>query len=274
MTNASNNITDTGQGFLQGVEPAQPRMAADWQQGTPAQQVTQQQPLVQPQEEQRPAYRWTDDDIANARREEKDKLYPTIQQLQEQMKTFQEREAERQTELQHQAEEAEAARRAKEESEMDLRQLLERRDQEHRDALRAIQERYDADRAIFEREQQLATVENYRIARLDQERENILPELRKFVQGSTPEEIDASIEQLKADTMSVFQNIADAEGRIPPAPFQQRGAAPTAPPLGPLEQQPNYQSLSPDDIRSMDMETYKRHREGLLRASNPANFRG
>jgi DNA repair exonuclease SbcCD ATPase subunit len=274
MSDTSHTITDTGQGFLQGVEPAQPRMAADWGQGTAAQQVAQQQPLVQPQEEQRPAYRWTDEDIANARREEKDKLYPTIQQLQDQMKTFQEREQERQAELERQAQEAEEARRAKEESEMDLRQLLERRDQEHREALEAIQKRYEADRAVFEREQELAAVENYRIARLDQERENILPELRKFVQGSTPEEIDASIEQLKADTMSVFQNLAEAEGRMTPAPFQQqRGAAPTAPPIGPLEQQQQYQSLTPEDIRTMDMETYKRHREGLLRASNP-NFRG
>jgi hypothetical protein len=111
-----------------------------------------------------------------------------------------------------------------------------------------------------------AQVQEYRRDRIEQESEYILPELRDLITGDSAEAIDASIEVMKARTEQIFANMAAANP--PPIPFQ-RGAAPTAPPVGPMEQMPSYESLTPDDIRGMDMETYKRYRGQLLQATNP-----
>lgn len=278
MSNTSDNLTDTGNGHLQGVQPAQPRLAADWGPTTAAQQVAQQQPLVQPVQQPAPQYQEptggesVEERLARARREEKDKLYPQIDELTKRLSAFEaDREAER-LEKERLAQEAADARRMKEESEMDLRALLEKRDQEFRQQLEETNRRYETDRAVFEKERALADAQAYMRDRLEQEREFILPEMRQFVRGDTPEQIDESIEEVKRLTESVFTNLA--AGQEPaPAPFQQpRGASPTAPPVGPMEQLPSYQSLTPEDIAGMDMETYKRYRGQLLPASNP--YRG
>jgi hypothetical protein len=41
-----------------------------------------------------------------------------------------------------------------------------------------------------------------------------------------------------------------------------------------MEQLPSYESLTPEDIKGMDMETYKRYRTQLLQATSPNNRRG
>jgi hypothetical protein len=111
-------------------------------------------------------------------------------------------------------------------------------------------------------------VQYYRRDRIDQESEFILPELRDLITGDTVQAVDASIEVMKARSEQIFANMAAANQQLPP--FQQpRGAAPTAPPVGPMEQMPSYESLTPDDIRGMDMETYKKYRGQLLQATSP-----
>ena len=262
------NGGDTGTGFLQGVEPAQPRRQADFApQGTPAQQVSQpvvvtEQPPVQPT-----GRFFTEEDIERARQQEKEKLYPRLQTMEEQIKGFQaEREAE-QAERQRLADEAEQARREKEEGEMEVRNLLNVKEQEWNQRFQSLEQQREADRAIWEREQQLREVEDYRRARIEQEAEFIMPELRDFITGSNPEEIDASIEAIKARTEAIVSNMLSSQQNVP------RGAAPTAPPVGPMEQMPSYESLTPEDIRTMDMETYKRYRQGLLDATS-RQYRG
>lgn len=263
--------SDTGSGIIVGVEPAKPRTQADWgAQQRPDQAVSQ--PVQQDRQSQdRPAYRWTDEDIENARRQEKEKLYPRLEDMDAQLKALRdEREAEK-AERDRLAKDADEARRQKEESEMDLRQLLEKREQEWNSQVSEIKTSMEQQRAVYEKERQLQEAEIYRRDRIAQEAENILPELRDFIQGSTPEEIDQSIETMKARTESVIANFVAQE---PVLPFQQpRGAAPTAPPVGPMEQLPDYTNLSPDDIRGMDMDTYKKYREQLLQATSPRNRR-
>ena len=266
------NVSDTGQGVLVGVDPAQPRMANEWQPTRPDQAVSQPtQQRGQPPQEERPAYRWTDDDIEKARQQEKEKLYPRIDDMQTQLRQLaEEREAEK-VERERLAEEAEAARRAKEEGEMEVRTLLERKDQEWQQQIAQLNARYDADREVFSKERLLQEAELYRRDRIAQEQENILPELRDFIQGSSPEEIDQSIEAMKQRTASVLANFAAVEP--PPVPYQRIGASPTAPPVGPMEQLPSYESLTPEDIRGMDMDTYKRYRTQLLQATSQAQRR-
>jgi hypothetical protein len=260
---------DTGSGFIQGVEPAQPRQASDWAQTNPSGQVSQPVQVVD-QPVQPTGRAFSEEDIERARQQEKDKLYPRLSAMEEELKSMrQQREAE-EAERQRLAEEAETARRAKEEGEMEVRQLLQTKEQEWDSRFKTLEQQREADRAIFDRERQLADLEDYRRQRIEQEAEFIMPELRDFVVGASPEEIDQSIEAIKARTSAILANITQASQQ---AAVPMRGAAPTAPPVGPMEQQPTYESLTPDDIRSMDMETYKRYRQGLLDASS-RQYRG
>ena len=252
-----NGVAESGNGFIVGVQPAQHP------------QGVQQQPqyVQQPNgTDDRPAYRWTDEDLEKARQQEKDKLYGRLDEMGGQLKSIQDERAAEQAERQRLADEAEAARRAKEESEMDLRALMEKRDQQFRSELEERDRRYEADRAVFDQERRLVEVTNYRRDRLEQEQEYIIPELREFVTGDSPEAIDSSIEAMKARTEAIVANFTAAQP--PPVPF--RGAAmASTPPVGPMEQLPSYEQLTPQDIAGMDMDTYKRYREQLLRAASP-----
>lgn len=264
MSNSENQTVDTGSGFLVGVQPAQPQPAI--QQLRPDQAVSQ-PVVVVPQQPQGPQPRWTDDDLEKARQQEKDKLYGRIDEMGTQLRELQQAREAEMAERQRLMDEATSAAQAKEESEMEVRDLLTKREQEWNAQFTELSTRYDNDRAVFEKERQLAEVEFYRRDRLAQEADNIIPELREFVLGSTIEEVDNSIEAMKARTLSIFSNIAAATEQLP---FQQqRGAALTAPPVGPMEQLPEYEQLTPEAIKGMDMDTYKRYRDQLLRASNP-----
>jgi hypothetical protein len=114
-------------------------------------------------------------------------------------------------------------------------------------------------------------IDQYRQARIEQDAEYIMPELRDLVRGSTEDEIEASLTEMRTRTEVIMQNMnaAAVDQRQ-----MQRGVAPTAPPVGPLEQASTYESLSPDDIRGMDMETYRKYRERLIPAASQAYRRG
>jgi len=270
MSNTENQMVDTGQGVLVGVQPAQPRAAGDWQGNTrPDQAVSQPVVVVQPGGNgQQPMARWTDEDIARARQEEKDKLYGRIEEMGAQLKELSEARTAELAEREAAAAAAADALRIKEEDELGVRELLAKRETEFQAQITALEKRYDADRAVFEQERRLQEIETYRRERIEQEAEFILPELRDLISGITPEAVDASIEVMKARTEQIFANMQAAQ----PQPYQYqpvRGAAPTAPPVGPMEQLPAYESLTPEDIKGMDMETYKKYRPQLLQATRP-----
>jgi len=273
MSMTDNNSGETGGGFIAGgnIQPAARVPAVEPQQlpqqQPPAQQVSQ-QPVIQqpPQQQVQPGARWTDDDLEKVRQQEKDKLYGRLDEVQTQLRQIQADRESEQAERDRLAAEAEEARRLKEEGELEVRDLLARKETEWQSQLSKLEQRYDADRAVFEKERMFSQVQEYRRDRIEQESEFILPELRDLISGDTPESIDASIEVMKARTEQIFANMSAANQA--PIPFQ-RGAAPTAPPVGPMEQMPSYESLTPDDIRSMDMDTYKRYRGQLLQATNP-----
>jgi hypothetical protein len=257
-------VVDTGNGILVGVDPAQPRQSNEW---------TGNQPPPQQQPPQQPAERlFTAEEVEAFRQQEKDKLYGRLDEMGEQLKSvLQERETERE-ERQRLADEAEQARVAKDESEMEVRALIEKRDKEWTERLEAIEQASAAERAVFDQERRLNELIEYRRARVDQEGEYLLPELRDFVSGSTPEEIDQSIEVLKQRSEIISANFA-AAAQQQQQPFR-GGVMPSTPPVGPLEQLPSYEQLSPEQIEAMDMDTYKRHRTQLLQAASQHQRRG
>lgn len=264
------NAGDTGTGFIAGVEPAKPRTATEWPVQNAAQSVSQPVTLVDTPVTQNGRY-FSEEDIERARQQEKDKLYPRLSQMEEQLKSLQ---AERDEVLRRQEEEsrriAEENRR-KEESELEVRELLSRKEQEWNDRFQQLEKKAENDRAVYDMERRLAELERYRTERLQQEGDFILPELRDFIRGNTIEEIDQTLEDAKYRTDAIINNIsAVTSQQSMPMP---RGASPTAPPVGPLEQMQTYQSLTPEDIRSMDIETYKRYRDSLL-AQTRNQYRG
>lgn len=263
---------DTGDGFLVGTEPAAPRKATDWPTQNAAQAVSQPAMVVTDAPQGMPTSRFfTEEDLNKARQQEKDKLYPRIEEMSAQLKALQ---TEREAEAAARRAEAEAsaqAQKEKEEAEMSVRALLQKKEQEWNDRFQTIEQQREQDRAVFEMEKRLAETENYRLARLSQESEFILPELHDLVRGNSLPEIDASIEEMKARTNAILGNVSAVVSQQPTPVY--RGASPTAPPVGPMEQVSTTQRLTPEDIRSMDIETYKKYRDTLL-ASASASYRG
>lgn len=214
---------------------------------------------------------YTEEDLDRVRREEKDKLYGRIEDMGQQLRTLTEaRETELAT-VRREAEERAEALRKKEEEEMDLRQLMQRQREELEARLTEVQGAYEQSRAVFETEQRFQQLERYRQERIAQEQEYIMPQLRDLITGNTVEEIDAAIEDMKRRTSDVMSEITASQGQYRQ---QMRAAAPTAPPVGPLEQLPAQQSLSLDDLRGMDMATYKANRDALLRQASANFYRG
>lgn len=269
----SQEISETNDGFIVGTDPKEPpRTAADW--APVLNETAANNPAAQaPAQDDRPADNsryYTEEDIERVRREEKDKLYGRIESMDSQLKDIQREREEREAALRAQQEAEAEARRREEEEKMEVRDLLKRKEEEWAARLEELESRYETDRAVFEREKRFHELQQYQQARVAQESEFILPELRDLVRGNSEAEVDASIDEMKARTAAIMGQI---EANIGQTRQQVRGAAPTAPPVGPLEQMTQYESLTPQDIASMDMETYRKHRERLLNATGRA-YRG
>jgi hypothetical protein len=250
-------IADTGNGFLQGVQPAQPRYAQERPLQQPDPQNGYQQPQVAIPEE-----------FLQAARQQEEQLQAVTAQLAEIQSARQAEIDERQ----RLADEADAARKEKEESEMDLRALMEKRDADFKAQLEERDRRYEADRAVFDQERRLAEVNEYRRARIEQEAEYIDPNLRDMIAGNSVEEVDQSIEFIKERSAAIAANYAAASQQA--QPFRGGTVMPSVPPVGPMEQLPSYEQLTPEDIKGMDIDTYKRYRTQLLQATNPNRRRG
>ena len=263
---AQQNIADTGQGFLQGVQPAQPRYANEW---TPNGSQVYTNP---PQQQQPQGQVFTAEDIERARQQEKDKLYGRIEEMGSQLQQVLSAREQEEAERKRLADEADAARKEKEESEMDLRALLDKRDKEWEERFKETESQYATDRAIFDQERRLAEVDQYRRQRLEQEQEEIIPALLDMVSGNSPEEIEQSILYMKERSSVIASNFAAAAQQSQQVPF--RGAAmPSVPPVGPLEQLPTNVPVTDALVKSMSMDDYKKNREQLLRMTNPNNRR-
>lgn len=274
-------VTDTNDGFIVGADPKEaPRTSATWAEVqaetmagnllVPNQQAFSEQPAQHVAPTAADSRFYTDEDLERVRREEKDKLYGRIQAMDEQLKSIaQEREEAEKARLAELEEQAMKARKEEEEN-MKTRDLLERKEQEWSERFSELESRYEQDRAVFERERRFNELEAYRQERVAQDSEYIIPELRDLIRGNSEEEIDASIEEMKARTAAIMGQM---EASVSTQRQAMRGAAPTAPPVGPMEQMETYESITPDDIRSMDMETYKRYRASLLNAAG-RQYRG
>lgn len=271
MSMPESTSTDTNAGFIVGADPKQPLpTAAQWadvgntslSQNPLAQQPPQ--PPAEPQGTPEDVQTLIQQAVEAARREEKEKLYGRIETMDQELATIRaEREA---AAAAQQAEIAAAAERARleEEEKLTLKQLVERRDQEWSERFNSLQTQYETDKALFDTERRFQALEEYRQQRIDQEQNDIMPQLRDLIRGNDEAAIEASIVEMKNRTAEILAEMQAAQGQQRQA---MRGATPTAPPNGPMEQAQTYESLTPGDIASMDMETYRKHRASLLNAA-------
>lgn len=214
---------------------------------------------------------FTEEDIARVREQEKNKLYPQLEKMREELTALQEKERHAQEEARLRAEsEADEARR-KAESEMDVRALLEQKESEWQQRL--AEERGERERAIalLERERAYQELETFRQSRLQEESDNIIPELADLVTGETPEEIDQSIAGLKERSSRILDS---AQAAMQSARRDMTGTRITAPGTGPLETQSAQQTMTAADIAAMPFEEYVKHRSKLLGANAAGGGRG
>lgn len=204
---------------------------------------------------------YTEEDLIAARKQEKEKLYPEIDRLKQEvtaLKSAQEEEARRLAEEQQRLQD-EARRKAEEE--MDVRQLLQAKEAEWQSQLEAERQERERAFALLEKERQLAEVQRYRSVRIEEERNNIIPELIDLVSGDTAEQIDASIASLVERSSRI---ISSAQQAAQVARRDMSGARVTSPPAGPLEDYSDSRTMTPDQLRDMTMEEYAQYRSTLL----------
>lgn len=218
--------------------------------------------------------------IQKARAQEKAKVYPKMQKLEEELATLRQKEAEREAKEAERkaaraAREAEAAaeRKKQEEAELEVRDLLTKKEQEWAAKLEAERLEREKAFALLDLEREFQELQQYRTARMEAERDNIAPELIDLVDGGTKDEIEARIADLKARTTKIFENVATASQQ---ATLQTRkemvGTKITMPASGPLDNDSDSRSYSPDSIASMSMAEYAKNRAKLL--GSAGNNRG
>jgi len=214
--------------------------------------------------------------VEAARREEKEKLYGTINTLDERVKVFE-------TERQRLADEAQAALDAQAETE----RLRQQEEQTLAERLQASETRWEQQfneqqqsiaqkEALWQKEREFQQIATYRNTRLAELKDQIDPRFNDFVGGTTPEEIEASLYIAAEKTAQIgqeFQTWAEQQGMVPGG--QQQVRRPTVPVTsGPgftpeqLSGGVTERTLTPEDIANMPMSEFAANREQLLAAAS------
>lgn len=224
---------------------------------------------------------FTEDDVEAIRKQEKDKMYKRLEDADARVKAMEdqmsiislEREAARRDAEERAAKDAELLRE-RELNELSAKELLLKREDEFNVKLAQIEDDYksrfneierqrEQQAALLDQERRFQEVNSYRQRRVAEEQENIIPELIDLVTGNSEDEIENSIAVLRERSNAIIESIQQAtaasQGRL-------RGVSPTAPPVGPMETQTEYQTLTAEDIRNMPMEQYAKMRDRLMNA--------
>jgi hypothetical protein len=204
---------------------------------------------------------YTEEDLAKVRTQEKDKLYPTIEKLKEQVDVLT-RERQEQSARQD-AEVAEKAAQTKlqQEEELSAKDLLKLKESEWKEQLERERQERERAFALLEQEKTFADIQSFRQQLLEQERENIIPELVDLISGSTREELQTSVESLKDRSTRILES---AQSAMQNARREMTGTRVTTPPAGPLETQTEQRNFTAQEIASMSVNEYAKYRSRLL----------
>jgi hypothetical protein len=209
------------------------------------------------------------DELLNqARSQERDKLYPTIEKTNEKATKFEEelkelqkfrRQAEKEREEREKLVEAE--RKKAEEAKLTAEQLIAKREEEMSLRFQKFQQEQELKVAMIEKQSQALQLQSYILRRLSEEEDNIEPELRDFVGGDTEAEVEASIEVVKAKSARIAENVKMATSR-------QRSLMPGVAPSAGINAQglmdtPGDRQLTADDIKGMSMAEFDQLRKRI-----------
>lgn len=216
-----------------------------------------------------PSKAYTEEDLRKVREQEKSKLYPQIESLKEELNSFKEKEEVRLKEEERLRLEAETEAKRLSEQEMDVRDLLSKKEQEFLDQLNLERQEREKAFALLEREREFNELQAYRNARVEEERENIMPELLDLINGNTPDEIESSIAGLKERSSRILES---AQQALTSARQVMTGSRVTSPPSGPLDNNSEQQQFTAEQIANMSVTEYAKYRGKLL--GNAASDRG
>jgi hypothetical protein len=209
--------------------------------------------------------------IQKARAQEKAKLYPQVEKLQEELALLRSKEQEREAKEAERkaartAREAEAAaeRKKQEESELEVRDLLAKKEKEWQAQFESERSEREKAFALLEREREFQDLMQFRSQRLEAERENIIPELIDLISGNSRDEIEQSIAGLKERSAKIFDSVAQVAQQ---SRKEMVGTRITSPASGPLDNDSDSRTYSPNDINNMSMADYAKNRAKLLGSS-------
>ena len=196
---------------------------------------------------------YSEDDLKKVREQEKSKLYPQIDSLKEELAVLKKDREERMADAERLVAEKEADARKKAEAEMDVRELLQSKEKEWAESERAF--------TLLDRERQYAELNEYRNRRLEEERDNIIPELVDLIAGGTSEEIENSITGLRDRSSRILES---AQSAMQNARKEMTGSRVTSPPSGPMDNNSEQQSFTAEQIAAMSVTEYAKYRGKLL----------
>lgn len=211
------------------------------------------------------------EDLQNARKQEKDKLYGELEKMKSQLAESQqfinaikarEEEEAKAAELKKQ-EQAAQAKKAKEDD-MSAKDLAAQKFNElnssWEDRFNKLQAERDAERALADKERAYNELVDYRNGRLAEAAamNEIAPQFHDFITGETREQIDSAIERAKAATTSIAQETSQllSQAQQPPRGVSATGYAA----FGPMEGVLGQKTYTPDDINQMSMKEYSEWR--------------
>ena len=202
------------------------------------------------------------------RSQERDKLHGRISQTDDRYKALSD-EVANLRKIAKNAEKAEADRLAAiekerkkaEEAELSARELVERSRAEAQTQIELLRAEQAHQVAMVQKELEYTRLQAYIQRRVNEESDNIAPELLDFIDGNSPEEVEASIERVKAKTAQIVENMRQAGIRHRAA---MPGVAPASGANGvtPMDA-PGDRQLTDKDIAAMDMKQFGALREKL-----------
>lgn len=204
---------------------------------------------------------FTADALQKAREQEKNKLYPEIERLKRESAEKDQRLAA----FEQAKAEALKAQTAQEESQMDFHELLQKKEAEWNARLAEEQRQREEAFAMLQREREYQDLQNYLQSRLAEVGDQIIPDLRDLVGGSSTEEIDASVASMVQRSAAIVQG---AQAAMQQTRQGMSGTRVTTPAAGPLDTDPAQRTYSDDDVRQMSMADYIKNRSRLMRGGS------
>ena len=152
---------------------------------------------------------------------------------------------------------------------MSTRELLDLKEKEWQSQLEEIRNENARNLALVERERQYAAITEYRNRRVQEEQDNIIPELVDLISGNTPEEIENSITGLRDRSSKILDS---AQSALSSARREMVGTKPTLPPT--MENNSDQQQFTAEQIAAMSVTEYAKVRDrlGMGRGSDKGIF--